>query len=476
MEINAGIRPEARQSLQIARQAIQAIEVLEYSQDDLDAFVQDQVDRNPLLRVTDLGSSAQSAAASRVDLYPRGPVFRGVHPVADVDVQTLAETVRDRVTLRADLYRQLGLLRLTPIQQTHATYVIDSLEPDGYLRSSMEDLADFLDASREALEEALRTVQTLEPAGVAARNLAECLWLQLRERGQLTPSLEALLENLPLLAQGEPKRLARCCGVPLEDLSGLLQILRRLDPAPGYQFEADTLMPALPDVLVTVNAEGRVRVEINPELLPRVLIDHEYFTELSGCLQQREDKKFLQGCLREANTLIHHLEQRVQTTLKIATEIIRNQVDFLYSGDGGLRPLLQKDVAQAVGVHESTVSRTIANKYLLCPQGQVPLKHFFSDGLGMIDGMQDQAATAVRYRIKDLVAQETSGTILSDEAIVSALKNEGVLIARRTVAKYRDQLHIPSSAQRRRRMQWQVAATSASLPLVGHGDITSSRF
>lgn len=457
MEINAGVRPELQQSQLMTRQAIQAIEILEYSQEELAGFVQDQVDRNPLLSLAVSVTAGSEATAS--DEGERFRTFRATSSVtAQFDVQDLAETVRDRVDLREHLHQQIGLLRVTPQQRNHAEQIVDSLEPDGYLRTSLESLADFLDIPEDALEEALHVVQALEPAGVGARDLAECLGLQLRERGQLTPALQALLDHLELIVQGEPKRLAKRCGVTVDELPGLLSMLQALDPAPGRQFDASPLSPAFPDVLVTLQDSGRVRVEINAELLPRVLVDQEYFTELSGQLQGREDKGFLQGCLRDAHALVHHLEQRVQTTLKIATEIVRNQVDFLYLGDSGLRPLLQKDIARAIGVHESTVSRAIANKYLLCPRGLVPLKHFFSDGVGAGEGDQDQAATAVRHRIKHLVSQETSGHILSDEAIVAALKSEGVVIARRTVAKYRDQLSIPSSAQRRRRLRWPEAA------------------
>uniref|UniRef100_UPI003340DD40 RNA polymerase factor sigma-54 n=1 Tax=Castellaniella defragrans TaxID=75697 RepID=UPI003340DD40 len=454
MEINVGVRPEVQQSQLMTRQAIQAIEILEYSQDELDAFVRDQLDRNPLLCTHPPEAPGQGEMVSRADLFPRGAVFRPVRSGAQVDVQDLAETIQDRISLRDYLRQQAGLLRLTRQQRIHVESLIDSLEPDGYLRTSLETLADVLEVPEDVLEQALRVVQTLEPAGVAARDLAECLRLQLEDRGQLTPPLEALLENLVWVVQGEPRRLARRCGVTVDALQGLLCSLRGLDPAPGLQFDTASPLPALPDVLVSVHDGGRVRVEMNPELLPRVLLDQEYFTELSGRLRQGEDKDFLQGCLRDANALIHHLEQRVQTILKIATEIIRNQIDFLYHGDSSLRPLLQKDIAQAAGVHESTVSRAIANKYMLCPRGLVPLKHFFSDGLGSLDGEQDRAATAIRHRIKDLVACETQGHILSDEAIVAALKGEGVVIARRTVAKYRDQLRIPSSAQRRRQMRW----------------------
>ena len=452
MDMNVGVHQETQQSLLISRQAIQAIQILGYSQDDLEAFLQDQLDRNPLLRIAADPPTASSPEL-KVDIHPPARTADFTRSGVNIDVQSLGGTLHAKTYLREHLHQQVAILKVTPLQRAYVECLIDSLEPDGYLRSRLDDLADLLDAPLGALEDALQTVQTFDPVGVAARDLKECLWLQLREKGQLDPIVETLLANLELVEKGDFKRLSKRCGITMGMLADLLQSLRRLDPKPGHRFNTDIPLPALPDILVSIVGSGRVRVEINPELLPRVLLDREYFTELSTQLHQNSDRNYLQNCLREANALIHNLNQRTQTTLKIATEIIRNQTDFLYHGDAQLRPLSQKDIAQAVGVHESTVSRAIANKYLLCPQGQISLKYFFSDGLSARDGNRELAATAIRHRIKDIVSRETQDYVLSDEDIVGTLQNEGVEIARRTVAKYRGQLRIPSSAQRSRHMQ-----------------------
>jgi RNA polymerase sigma-54 factor len=463
-KVDLGVQQQTRQSLLISHQAIQAIEILEYGQDELEQFLQEQLDSNPLLRLSAPGPSSEADISASMEFRSSSRSGAAPRPAEGDDVQPLVETLSVKTSLRDHLREQLSPLRISADQRDLALYLIDSLEPDGYLRAALEDLADLLDIPSSMLEEALHIVQTLDPAGVGARNLRECLWLQLRDQGRLTPPTETLLANLDLVEQGEVDRLARRCKVSVTILGDLLESLRRLDPKPGYRFNGDAVQAALPDILVSVSSDGRVRVEANPALLPRLVVDREYFTELSSQMHRRADRDFLHGCLRQANTLVHHLDQRIQTILKIATEIIRNQTDFLYHGDGELRPLLQKDIARVLGLHESTVSRTIANRYMLCPQGQVPFKHFFSDGVPAQDGEQDIAAAAIRHRIKDLVASETHDSILSDGAIVNSLESEGIQIARRTVAKYRSQLSIPSSAQRRRRMRlpWHASHTETS--------------
>ncbi|MCQ9615449.1 RNA polymerase factor sigma-54 [Paenalcaligenes niemegkensis] len=453
IKVNLGTQQQTSQSLLISHQAIQAVEILEYGQEELEAFLREQLDSNPLLRL----SASVNEAPAPVELYPRNYASTGFRSIDD-ELPPWVESIRVETSLRNHLIQQVAVLRGSPDQQSLALYLIDSLEPDGYLRSPLEDLAELLNIPSNMLEEALHTVQTLEPVGVGARTLRECLWLQLRSQDRLCPTTEILLANLDLIEQGEINRLAKRCKVSVDKLGDLLESLRRLNPKPGYQFSVDFVQPALPDIIVSASVEGRIRVEANHALLPRLMVDREYFTELSTQMHKREDKDFLQTCLRQANTLVHHLDQRMQTTLKIATEIIKNQADFLYHGDSHLRPLLQKDIARVLGLHESTVSRTIANRYMLCPQGQVPFKHFFSDSLQA----QDVAASAIRHRIKNLVASETHDSILSDEAIVDTLQEEGIQIARRTVAKYRNQLSIPSSAQRRRRMRlpWHISQTA----------------
>ncbi len=456
-----GPRQEIRQDLAINQQAIQAIQILEYSQEELDAFLQEALVRNPLLRERD-PTPSPPPPADRSARFTPGVVRSG-------EGLELSERVAQDVTLQSHLHRQLGLQRLTPELRACTAGLIDSLEPDGYLRTAPEDLADIWAVPPDLMQRALTQLQTLEPAGVGARDLAECLQLQLRERGQLNPGMQGVLDNLHLIGQGELARLARRAGLSAEALSAALDQIRQLDPKPGLQYSSERSQPALPDILVHADPEGRIRIELNPELLPRILVDRSYYTELSQQVQSREDSRFLQDCLREASALVHHLDQRMHTILRIARVIVQNQTDFLFDGARGLRPLLQKEVAQAAGVHESTVSRTIANKYLLCSQGLLPLKYFFSTRVGNEQATTAVSATAIRERIKTLLTQESADDILSDDAIVRLLQTEGVDIARRTVAKYRQQLKIPSSAQRRRQLRLPWNAT----PAPAYGDPTA---
>lgn len=454
-----GMRQEAQQSQTVTYQAIQAVQILEYSQDDLEAFVREQLERNPLLRLAgDL--TAPQLPSSHIQLRTR-PTTTTSKFNTTPDSQELLEALQAESTLQDHLRQQAAYLRISKAGRLHVDCLIDSLEPDGYLRSRLEDLAPLLDTSTHALEQALERVQALGPAGIGARDLKECLWLQLREQNQATPTMKALLEALDLVAAGDLKRVAKRCGIAIHELPALLDRLRRLDPKPGYQFNTDHSLPVQPDVIVTIKDNGGIRVEINPALLPRVTLDHEYFAELSAQTKHPMDVNFLQTCYRDASTLIHNLHQRAQTTLKIATEVIRNQTEYLFEGDGKLRPLSQKDIARLVGVHESTVSRTIANRYLLCPQGQVPLKHFFSEKLSKGDSRHELSATAIRHHIRQLMSLETPKHILSDEDIVDSLRKDGMELARRTVAKYRSQLRIPSSSDRRRRLRLAEATETA---------------
>lgn len=451
-------RTEIRQDLTINHQAIQAIQILEYSQEELETFLQDALARNPLLKETEQG--APMPPVNRAAQFSAGSRGTGSGETPD-----LSDTVAAQINLYDHLHRQLGVLRTTPELKACAASLIDSLEPDGYLRTSLEDLADILEISPTLLEEALALLQSLEPAGIAARDLAECLEIQLRSKAQLTPVMTVILRHLHLIERGEIERLARLCKLSIPELTASLDAIRQLNPRPGLQFNTEPTQPALPDILVHTGPEGRIRVELNPELLPRILVDRSYYTELSAQIQTREEDRFLQDCLREANTLVHHLDQRMHTILRIARVIVQNQADFLFDGASGLRPLLQKEVARAAGVHESTVSRTVANKYLLCSQGLLPLKNFFSTRIGDELSPGALSAAAIRQRIKTLLEQESADDILSDDAIVRRLQADGVDIARRTVAKYRQQLRIPSSAQRRRQRRLPWNAVSPTTPV-----------
>jgi len=297
----------------------------------------------------------------------------------------------------------------------------------------------------------LATCQTFDPAGLFARDLAECLALQLRARDRFDPAMAALVANLDLLARRDFVALRRICGVDEEDLVAMVAEIRALNPRPGTAFfsggSTDTIIA---DVLIRPANDGTWLVELNADALPRVLVDQVYFAEVSGHTKNQAEKEFLADCLQSANWLTRSLDQRAKTILKVASEIVRQQDAFLVHGVRHLRPLNLRTVADAIGMHESTVSRVTANKYMLTPRGVFELRYFFTAAIASAGGGDAHSSEAVRDRIKQLIDEEKPVDVLSDDAIVDMLRENGVDIARRTVAKYREGMNIPSSVQRRR--------------------------
>jgi RNA polymerase sigma-54 factor len=287
-----------------------------------------------------------------------------------------------------------------------------------------------------------------DPTGMFARDLKECLAVQLAERNRLDPAMQALLDNLELLARHDHRRLMTACEVDAADLTDMIAELKRLDPKPGAAWDAGMPQTVVPDVLMRLAPDGGWLLELNPESMPRVLVNQAYTARVFP-RASKEDKAFLAEKLQTANWLVKSLQQRAQTIMKVAAEIVRQQDGFFRHGVAHLRPLILRDIAEAVELHESTVSRVTANKYIATPRGTFELKYFFTTALQGTGG-DSHSAEAVRHRIRTLVDSELPHDVLSDDAIVDVLKREGVDIARRTVAKYRDALRIPSSVQRKR--------------------------
>jgi len=296
----------------------------------------------------------------------------------------------------------------------------------------------------------LAIVQTFEPTGVGARDLAECIALQLRERDRYDPAMQALVANLPLLAKRDFAQLRKICGVDEEDRADMPQEIRRLDPKPGRSFGGAAIQPVIPDVTVRRGNDGSWLVELNAEGLPRVLVNQTYAARVSRPGLAATEKTYIAECLQSANWLTRSLEQRARTILKVASEIVKQQDAFFARGVEHLRPLNLKMVADAIGMHESTVSRVTSNKYLSSPRGLFEFKYFFTASIPAQSGGDSHSAEAVRFKIKQLIDQEPPDDVLSDDAIVLRLKEANVNIARRTVAKYRESLRIPSSVERRR--------------------------
>jgi RNA polymerase sigma-54 factor len=340
-------------------------------------------------------------------------------------------------------------------------YLIDLVDESGYLVGDLGDVAEKLGAPIADVEAVLMTLQTFDPPGVCARNLTECLAIQLRERDRFDPAMQSLVAHLDLLAKRDFAALRKICGVDEEDLADMVAELRRLNPKPGLKFGSAPVQPVIPDVFVRQAADGTWLVELNSDTLPKVLISQNYYAKISKTARNDGDKAFLTNCLQTASWLVRALDQRAKTILKVSTEIVRQQDAFLAHGVQYLKPLNLKTIAEAIGMHESTVSRVTANKYMATSRGIFELKYFFTSAIAAADGGDAHSAEAVRHRIKQLIDGESADDILSDETIVDKLKASGVDLARRTVAKYREAMRIPSSVQRRREKQAALASGSS---------------
>jgi RNA polymerase sigma-54 factor len=330
-----------------------------------------------------------------------------------------------------------------------AAHLIDQIDEAGYLTASLLDVANRLGVPLVRVEDVLGVIQTFDPTGVGARSLAECLTIQAKEADRYDPCMAALIDNLDLLARGELTRLKRICQVDDEDMADMIRELRAYDPKPGCRFGGDPVQSVTPDVFVAARGAGWA-VEINSATLPRLLVNKSYYAELSGVKGDKASKTWLSDCLASANWLVKALDQRQRTIIKVATEIVKQQDGFFRHGVSQLRPLTLRQVADAIEMHESTVSRVTSNKYLSCARGLYELKFFFTSAIQSSEGGEAVSAQAVKAAIRTLIAAEDAKAILSDDTLVDLLNAKGFDIARRTVAKYREALGIGSSVQRRR--------------------------
>jgi len=370
---------------------------------------------------------------------------------ASVDEDSNLESyVAEERTLRDHLTEQLSLAFANPARRLIGHHLIDMTDEAGYLRGDLDSLAELLGAPLELVEETLTVMQGFDPCGVFARDLRECLTLQLKEQDRCDPAMAAMIENLNLLGVHDLAALRRAARVSDEDLMDMIQEVRRLNPKPGLKYGLAPTQPIVPDVLVRALPDGSFHVELNSDTLPRVLVNQTYYATVSKSTTRKEDKSYLVDCLQTANWLVKSLDQRARTILKVAQEIVRQQDAFLTYGVRHLRPLNLKTVADAISMHESTVSRVTANKYMATNRGLFELKYFFTSAIAATSNGDAHSSESVRDRIRAMIESEPASDVLSDDKIVERLKDDGIDIARRTVAKYREALRIPSSVQRRR--------------------------
>jgi RNA polymerase sigma-54 factor len=477
----------------ITPQLQQAIKLLQLTNLELEAYVEAELERNPLLQRDERDSEPEPEAAKAetatadysVDSVPDG----AAHADMDAGPTDLSPGERDSgdgdgggdagqaggqvdwsragsggsfegdddmegrltraKTLSEHLHDQLAVARLSEAERVVAAVLIDAVDDGGYLRADLEEISLRLGCDEALTGKVLAALQGFEPTGVFARDVRECLALQLKDRNRLDPAMEALLDNLELLARRDLGALRKACGVDDDDIREMIAELKALTPRPGAAFGGEPSQPVTPDVFVREGAGGMWLVELNTDTLPRVLVDKRYHARISGGARSDADKTFVSDCLANANWLVKSLDQRARTILKVSSEIVRQQDGFLAYGVEHLRPLNLKTVADAIGMHESTVSRVTSNKYIATPRGMFELKFFFSAAIQRSDG-GNLAGESVRRKLEKMVADEDPRNPLSDNAIVEALEKQGIEIARRTVAKYREQLGILPASKRKR--------------------------
>ncbi len=460
------------QTLVMTPQLQQAIKLLQLSNQELSAFIAAELENNPLLERGDENDAPQteeqteegldfgrpaeeSAPATREQEEPAADPFEHTDSVREESsepssTRSLAETVAQLPSLREHLLSQIHVDFSDPVERLLAAALVELLDEAGYLPIDLELVRTQLGVEEDVFESVIRRLQKLDPPGIFARSLQECLSIQLQEKNRLDPAMVILLDHLELLAKRDRVALMRLCRVDEEDLAEMIDEIRALTPKPAVAFAADVAPPIVPDVLLSPLPGGGWHIELNNDTLPRVLVNEAFYAKIQSGARSQEEKTYLSDRWQQANWLVKALRQRATTILKVASEIVKQQESFFIYGIRHLKPLVLRDIAGAVEMHESTISRVTQNKYIATPRGLFELKYFFSNALPSGGSGESVSTLAVRERLKSLIENERPSAILSDDQLAALLRGEGIDIARRTVAKYREGLNIPSSALRRR--------------------------
>ena len=509
MALGLRLNLKQTQSLVMTPQLQQAIQLLQYSNMELTDFVLNEVEKNPLLEIDNPNSPsknkqeaaplekpqnespkeiktadeflqssdasspvndspldtsfdsqfendaasdkiASAASDNSLSLNGNSPITGGASNFDDASMSLENRLVQEE-SLQDHLLEQLNVLAAFPEEKIVIQYMIGMLDESGYLTEEISDIAVRFTCDEEEMEEIVSLAQSMEPTGVFARSLAECLKLQQIENDRYDPAMEALLDNLHLLAKRDYVGLKRVCCIDNEDLKDMIEEIQLLNPKPGLIFGGAIVQTVIPDIFIKKSPEGNWIVELNSETLPKVLLNNRYCEEIRSHVKgDKQEKEYLDNCLSNANWLVKALDQRARTILKVGREIVRHQSGFLEKGIRHLKPLNLKTIAEAIDMHESTVSRVTSNKFIATGRGIFELKYFFNSAISGTNGTNDHAAQSVKHVINSLIDNEDSKKILSDDKLAALLKIEGINIARRTVTKYRESLNIPSSIQRRR--------------------------
>lgn len=494
------------QSLVLTPQLQQAIKMLQLSSIELVDFVAEEVAQNPLLEYSETSpdrndqekdSAAEKEEASQNEdtkttddfLQDHSPVSTESDTPLDTDYSemyddsvsdqigslpeqnlglngsnmitggsgnfdftdtTFEQKQSDVLSLKSHLEEQLVLLNAEPYEKIIIQYLIGLMDEAGYITEETHLIAERCGCDENDIERIFKIAQTMEPLGVFSRSLSECLKIQQIQADRYDPAMETFLDNLEMLGERKFSDLRKLCNVSKEDFLDMVEEIKSLNPKPGLEFGEEVVFTVIPDVFVKKSPKGKWFVELNNDTLPKVLVNKRYLKEVGSETIKKEDKDYIDECISKANWLVKALDQRANTILKVSSELVRLQKKFLNEGIQYLAPINLKTIAEAIEMHESTVSRVTANKYISTPRGIFEMKFFFTTAIGSLDSDNQHSSRSIKYKIKQLIDEEDPKKILSDDKIVDVIRSEGIDIARRTVAKYRESLEIPSSIIRRR--------------------------
>ena len=481
MQISQNLKLKQSQSLVMTPQLQQAIKLLQLTNLELCELVNKEIEENPFLEDSKFQDEKifESESQSEVDnLEKEFENFNNVNAelksekyentwdkepsltnkkqnFETIDPGSVAEqTLSEKVTLKSILRQQAGIEFTSQEDLFISSILIDYVEPSGWLIHDYDELKEIIGCSEQKIVKILEKMKTFEPSGVFARNLQECLKIQLLAENKLTESVSKLVDNLELLTNGNIKSLSKICNLSTNEIIQKVSLIKQLNPKPGSLYSNDEMNIFHPDVVVKNNS-GKWEVELNNSTLPKIEINENYISELSKLNCNENDKKFISESIGSARWLMKAIEQRNITTLRISAELVNQQKPFFEKGVSYLKPMILKDVAKKIGMHESTVSRVTSSKLILTPRGIFDMKHFFSASINGTNRGEAHSAASVREALKTLISNEPLNQPFSDEMIVTKLQKEGINLARRTVAKYREILSIPSSAERRKMMKIQ---------------------
>jgi RNA polymerase sigma-54 factor len=479
MKLDFSIGIGQRQGLTLTAQVQQAIKLLQMTNLEVNEYIEENFAINPFVELKDkvsrdkvsdvpstkpdnvstartledapFGSEKQKTKTEIENQFETGDSFKTRSTVSKE--QTDFDPIQLIKSHDKSLYVHCGdyieRLNLTLQERLVAYKFLEELEPTGWISVTVKEVASQTSADISIVESVLETLQMIEPAGLFSRTLAECLKLQADDADVLDGTLESILDNLHLLGSGKFDLLKRRCGCSDEGLSESLKIIKSFNPKPGLQFSSETINIREPDLKITKNDDGWL-VTLNKSTLPSVLIDKTYAKTVQKTKMDAEQKEFIKEKIAEANWLKNALQKRNDTMLRVGAEIAKRQTEFLEKGPSYLEPMVLRDIAEAVEMHESTISRVTTGSLMETPQGTLELKSFFSVGLQLNDDQSSQSSAAVKFKIKKLIESEKPQKPISDDEIVETLKSSGINVARRTVAKYRKVQNIPASFMRKR--------------------------